>query len=144
MKKLFALVLALIMCLSLFACGTDDKDDKDDKKNKADSEIEEYMEDHGDELIDAMEEAFAKSSGMTCKSSYEVKGNELILEICINELEDVDDDIKKQMQDAYDGMQYVWDASLEEMQRELDELEKLTVRVCEKDGTLLAEVSAGK
>ena len=75
MKKLLALLLALAMCLAMFACGeTEDKKDKNDKDEEVEAEIaeleeeledleaelEEAKEDEDDELIEELEEKIEK------------------------------------------------------------------------------------
>ena len=90
-----------------------------------------------------MEQAFAKSSGMTCDSSIKVEGMGFIIKININELEDVDSSIKAQLQSTYDSMSSTFEPLLEQMQTELAELEYFEIDVCDKNGDLLATVVAG-
>ncbi len=134
MKKVLALVLALVMILSLAACGSKKSTDG---RNPA---IVSFMEKSGDQVISAMESSFATSSGMTCTSDWEVEGDGLILSININELEDLSQDVKDQMQDAYDSLGDMFDGALETMQKDIPELDYCKVLVCEKDGDVIATI----
>lgn len=140
MKKVFALILALVLVLSLAACG----EKKESGTDKSNEKIVAYMEENGDLLIESMESSFATSSGMTCRSSFEVVGNGIVITVCINELEDLDDETKEAIQEAYEEITPTLEPALEMLQEEVPELEYLTVRVCEKDGDLLAEMKVGK
>ena len=133
MKKLLAIVMALVLVFSLSACfgGSENK-------------VQTYVDAHRDELLNTFESSFATSSGMTCTSDITVEGNGFIISININELNDVADDIKTAMQDAYDGMDSTFEGALKDMQTELPELEYFTIRVCEADGDLIATIHAGK
>lgn len=139
MKKVLALILALVMCLALVACG----DSSEKKETEGKSELEKYMEKNSDEFLDSIEEGFA-TSGMTCNSSYEVVGDGLVVSIRINELEDLPEETKQQMQEAYDASASEMEEALEMLQEEVPELEYMTIRICEKDGDLLAEITLGK
>ena len=135
MKKLFAILLVAVMMLTLVACGSSDE------PNPA---IVAYMNENGAEMIDAMEQSFATSSGMTCTSSYEVIGNGFVIDININELVDLPDETKQLMQQTYDAMGGVFDAMLPSMQAELPELEYFAMNINEKDGDLIASLRAGE
>jgi len=140
MKKTFAILLALLMVFSLCACGAS-KDDSD-SSSKNSKAVEKYVTENKEELLSAMEASFATSSGMTCTSSIEVEGDGFIISININELEGVEDSVKQQLQDTYDQMSAYFNSALEEMQKEVPELKYYKVRVCEKDGDLLALIHA--
>lgn len=140
MKKTLAILLALLMVFSLCACGAS-KDDSD-SSSKNSKAVEKYVQENKEELLSAMETSFASSSGMTCTSSIEVEGDGFIISININELEDVEDSVKQQLQDTYDQMSAYFNTALEEMQKEVPELKYYKVRVCEKDGDLLALIHA--
>ena len=135
MKKALSLILVLVMICSFAACGN--KNNSTPDKNPA---IVEFLEKNGDDFIAAMESSFATSSGMTCESDVEVIGNGFVVSIKINELQDVPEETKELMQDTYDSMSSMFDGALEEMQKELPELEYWTIKVCEKDGDVLATI----
>ena len=137
MKKLFALMLVLVMVCSFAACGNTPAPEPAGK----DPAIVAYMEKYGDSLIDSMESSFSTSSGgMACKASWEVEGSTLIINLRIEDLEDVPEATKTAMQEAYDAMMPAYDGIMQMMQSELSELKCLTMNVCEKDGDLLASI----
>ena len=129
MKKLFALLLVVVMMLSLVACGSSDAD-----------KVAAYVQKNGDTMKEAFTSSFAGSSGMTCTSNIKAVGCGIVIDININELDDVDPTIKEQMQAAYDSMDSYFDGMLEMAQSELPELDSFTINVCEGDGDVLATI----
>ena len=170
MKKLLALLLAILMMASLVACGSSDKDDKDDKKKedssyndkdkdndedededegkketgKQNASIQSYINANKDELLESMEDSFATSSGLTCTSDIEVIGNGFVIYININELDDVDKATKDAMQDAYDALDSTFEGMLDSLKTELEEIEYFEIQVCDVDGDVLATIHAGE
>ncbi len=145
MKKLLAIMLAVLMLFALGACGDDsDKFGEGEKTpvTEEESAVAKYVEENKYTLISSMEESFAKSSGMTCTSSINTIGNGFVISININELDNVDSDTKLQMQSAYDSMSGTFDGMLIDLKKEIPEIEYFAIRVCEKDGDLLAEIRA--
>ena len=135
MKRLIAAALMLMMIFTLVACGGGEKSD-DAAKVKA------YVEEHEDELISGLEASFTQTSGMSCNSSIEVDGCGFIISIKIDGLDDIADDLKDQMQTAYNSLESTFDGALKDMQKEIPELDYFTIRVCEEDGDLLATINA--
>lgn len=133
MKKLVALALTLIFCLSLVACGGG-------AKNAA---IVDYVENNKSTLISSMESSFATSSGMTCKSDIYVEDMGFVIKINVNELDNIDDATKAQLQSTYDSMDSTFETMLTTMQKEVPEIEYFELQLCEKDGDLLATILAG-
>jgi|GEM_PF-1395879 len=103
-----------------------------------------YVAKNKAELLGAMEQSFATSSGMTCTSSIEAIGRGFVIKININEFDNISADIKKQLQDAYDAQQATFDGLLDNLKAELPEAEYMEIDVCEKDGDVLAVIRAGK
>lgn len=141
MKKLLAMTLVFLMVFSLVACGSTNGD-SGNAGQKANPEIQNYIDQNKSTIISAMESSFASTSGMTCSSSIEVEGDGFIISININELDDVSSDIKSQLQTTYDAMQSTFDSYLEELQSEISALEYFTIKVCEKDGDVLATITS--
>lgn len=135
MKKALSLILVLVMICSFAACGN--KNNSTPDKNPA---IVEYMEKNGDQLLSAWESMF-EASGMTCNSSWTVKGNGLIVDIRINELDDLDDEMKEQMEAGFSALESTFDGSLKDIQKDIPELEYFTMNFCEKDGDILGSVT---
>lgn len=134
MKKVLSLILVAVLCLSLVACGD----------SSAESKVASYVNKYGDDFRAGMEETFAGTSGMTCRSSIKAVGTGIVVDMIINELEDVSQDVKDAMQDAYDSMDSEFEAILETIQEEVPEVTYLKINVCEKDGDVMATMKAGK
>ena len=131
MKKLTTLLLAVLMVFTLVACGSEEDNAK----------LVEYVEENGRTLEDSMEESFS-GSGLTCNAKVDVEGNGFVFTIKIDGIDGLTSEQKDLMQETYDGMGSVFDASLSMMQSELPELEELTIKVCEEDGDLIATIHA--
>lgn len=140
MKKVLSLIIALVLCLSFVACGEVGEEPQEPKNNPV---IEAYIAKNKEALLSSMEASFATSAGMTCKSDVEVDGDGFIITIKIDQLENVEDSVKEQLQTAYDGMSATFEQSLKTMQTELKELEYYQVNVCDKNGDVLATITAG-
>ena len=134
MKKVYSALLALVLVFALCSCAATSPADK----------VKAYIDANETELLEAFEDSFAESSGMTCTSDLTVEGAGFIITININELDNVDESIKTTLQSSYDSIQSTWDGMLSDMQEELPELEYFEIRVCEVDGDALATVHAGK
>lgn len=123
---------------------TDDKD-KDDKKPVSNSKaVKEYVEENKETLVSGINEGFASTSSMTCTSDVVAEGNGIIIYIYIDDVSNVDDATKAQMQKTYDDMASIYEALLATMQKELPELESLEYVICDETGDVLASIHAGK
>lgn len=127
MKKALSIIAVLVLCLSIVACSSG-------------NEVENYINDHKTELITSFESSF-EGSGATCETDVRAEGNTMVFDVRINEFDNLDDATKTLLQQTYDGMSSVFDSALKEMQKELPELEGLTINVCEKDGDVAAVIN---
>jgi hypothetical protein len=109
---------------------------------QAAAKVAAYVRQYGDEFLDGLEQGFTQNSELTCNSTIAAQGTGIVVHININEIDNVDQATKNQMQAAYDSMSGTFKQSLNQMQRSLPELESLTIYVCEKDGDLLATIYA--
>lgn len=137
MKKIFALLLSLMLVFSLAACGGSDKADADNSK------IKEYVAENKADLLSSMEQSFAASAGLSCDSDIEVKGMGFVISLNIHGLDNVPAEQKTAMKEAYSALSGTFESALELMQKDLPELEYYQVDVCEEDGDLLASIVAG-
>ena len=133
MKKLLSILMVLVMVFALAACTSEDV---------ANAKFQAYINAHGDELVESMEQSFASSSGLTCTSSIEAKDGGLVITLNINELDNVDEEIKNQMQEGFNSVQGSFDVLLDDLQEEVPEAKHLTLKICEKDGDLIAKIVA--
>ncbi len=151
MKKVLSLCLVVVMLCSFAACGGNNDSSNDTSSNDTSSndtsvasrnpEIVDYMTKNANVLMDSMESSFASSSGMTCRSTWEVVGNGLILNININELEDLSDEQKSQMQSIYDSNIDQFAGILSSLQTVMPDLEYCDINVCEQDGDIAATIA---
>ena len=66
----------------------------------------------------------------------------MIIDININEMDEVEDSIKQQLQEVYNGQQETFDSILEQLRVDIPALESLQINVNEVDGDLLAKIYA--
>lgn len=128
MKKLFAIVLIAVMCLSFTGCFT--------------PSVESYVDSHRDELIENVQTTMS-SSGVECTADVKAEGNTMIFNVNIKGFNDIPQETKDLLQDTYDGMQSTFDESFAQMQEGLPTLEATVWNICEEDGDVMAVVEAG-
>ena len=134
MKKYLSLVLVVLMCLTFAACG---------ELSPAEQAVADYVDAHGDEFLDGLEEGFISSSGMTCESTIEAEGTGFVVNVNINGADNIPEANAKQMQAAYDAAQSSFDSMLKQLQSEAPEVTYFEINVCEEDGDVLAVIKAG-
>ncbi len=163
MKKLLALILALAMMFAFAACGDDEPEaapqdkpgidtttqepevkEPEVKEPEANPALTAFLDTNKDVFLSSMLDSFTQSSGTTCKGDVRAEGNAFVVDIRIDGWNDISDDIKTQLQQAYDTMGTSFDDSLKQMQASLPELESFIVNVCEEDGDIVAVIHAGK
>lgn len=169
MKKVLSLILALALCISLAACGASEKAEPTNENpiettaapietteapvettaepteaatESAMAAIEAYVNENKAALLATMEQSFATSSGMTCTSDIAVVDNGIVITININELDNVDQATKDQLQSTYSSMDTAFEELLTELQKEIPQVEYLTIVIGEVDGDVLASLTA--
>lgn len=156
LKKILAFSLVIVMMISLIACSKKDDEKPADTQgienvtpntptpvvpdSGANSKIKEYIDKNGASIISSMEEGFVKSSGMTCKSTIEAKGDGVVIKFNVNELDNVPQENKNAVQANLDVSKGTLAASLSLIQQEVPEIKSLEIYLCEKDGDLIAKV----
>ena len=171
MKKALALILALALCLALAACGSSqpaatnapaettapvettlpiETTEAPVETTAAPTEADDlailnaWLLLNKSTLQRSMEQSFATSAGMTCTSDIELVGTGLVITININELADVSQETKDQLQTGYNSLSAEFEGLLAQLQTEIPQLTSLTIVVGDKDGNPLASLSAGQ
>lgn len=158
MKKALSLIIILVLCFSIAACGNSGSAEPTNENpietttaptettvpptESAMAAIEAYVNENKAALLSTMEQSFATSSGMTCTSDIAVIDNGIVIDININELENVEQTVKDQLQASYNTMDAAFEELLTELQKELPEVEYMTININEKNGTLVASLTA--
>ncbi|MBR5479747.1 MAG: hypothetical protein IKU84_06175 [Clostridia bacterium] len=157
MKKLLAIIMAGVMLFTLFACGKDEEETPDTPQDlqvedtvigsesvapTPDEEaVKAYFDKNGDAFLNSMVESFSNSSnGFTCKGELEVNGVGVTVKVLIDGLNDLPDDLKQQMQAAYNEIGTDFDAVLALLQTEVPQLKTMTLMICEQDGDTIAVI----
>ena len=136
MKKLLAIVLCLVFCLSLVACGGNTASDS--------AKVAKYVNENKEELVSAMESSFSASSAMGCEVDVKAVGNGMVIDVNIAGFNDIPDEQKELLQSTYDAMSSTFDTMLEDLKAEVPEFGYITINVNEDDGDNLATINAGK
>lgn len=164
------LVVSLVACDSKNDRDDDDEEEEttsasDEKKEEEKEEVEEeeeeqeveveeeeedlseeeaavaaWVEENGDEYVENFNTAFAGSSGLTCKTTMEANGCDIIVTVCINEWDDLTDEQKDTLQASYDALSDGFLAELKLMQNEEPAIDSLTYLICEYDGDVAATI----
>lgn len=136
MKKLLAIVLCLVFCLSLVACGGNTASDSD--------KVAKYINENKEELVSAMKSSFSASSAMGCEVDVKAVGNGMVIDINIAGFNNIPDEQKELLQSTYDAMSSTFDTMLDDLKAEVPEFGYITINVNEEDGDNLATIKAGK
>lgn len=136
MKKLLAIILCLVFCLSLVACGGNTASDS--------AKVAKYVNENKEELVSAMESSFSASSAMGCEVDVKAVGNGMVIDVNIAGFNDIPDEQKELLQSTYDAMSSTFDTMLEDLKAEVPEFGYITINVNEEDGDNLATINAGK
>ena len=141
-KKLGVLALVLVMALSFAACG---KDESSAGKNpasaiEAKTEIEKYVEENEQLLVESFEQGFAGGSGMGCTTTVKGVGNEIMFTVCIDDLDGLTAEDKATMQSAFDSMNGEMKEAFSGVKTELPSIEGIVIYICEEDGDKVATI----
>ncbi len=130
MKKLLAIVLALVLCLSLVACVGGGK-----------TKVEAYIEANQD-VFSGLSSALSTSTGMECSAEITAEGNGIIVSITFED-ETATAFLNETVLSGLEStLQPTVDAQLESIQEDLAEAESLTYNIYDADGDLLLSVSS--
>ena len=94
----------------------------------------------GQAFVDGIAQGFS-SSGMTCTSTLQAKGNGIVVAICINELDNVPQETKDAMQANTATMGDSLKAALGTLTAVVPEIEFMQLHICDKDGDILASTT---
>ena len=101
------------------------------------TEVEKFVAEYGEEFISAFESGFIQS-GLTGKTVITGRGNDIIVELRIDNVDGVTDEVKAMLQAEYDSQEAELKAQFDGIEEELPSLEKMIFNICEQDGDLLA------
>ena len=127
MKKILAIVVVLIMCLSVVACSSDS------------AVVESYVNDNRDTLVESFTSSFT-ASGYACDAEVSVDGCTIIIDAKSSLFDNYTDEMKAQLQQTYDGMDSMFDSMYDMLVQELPECDGITINVCSSDGEVVATI----
>ena len=133
MKKLLAIMLALVLCFSLAACGSDM------------TPVEEYVE----ENKAALEEEFAEklgSTGTDMEMTIEADGYGIIIKAETSLFDDFDEETRAEYQETMNQQVELgaMDAVLIGIQSEVPEAEYVEYKFYDSNGELVCDVVIGE
>ena len=136
-KRIGALALVIIMAFYFSACSNMKEQITDLTKEQ--TELQKYVEEHGEEFIDSFKEGF-EISGLECDATIEANGNTLIMNVSMAELNDVPEDVKGVIQASLDESKSSLASSFAEIKKQVTSLEGVKVNFNEGDGDPIAVV----
>lgn len=136
-KRISALVLVIIMAFSFSACSGGKEQITDFTKEQ--TELEKYVEEHGEEFIDSFNEGF-ETSGLKCDATVEASGNILIIDVSMAELNDVPEDMKDVIQASLDESKSTLAPTFSEIKKQISSLERVKIHFNESDGDPIATI----
>lgn len=138
MKKFLSLLMVLVLSVSLIACG-----ESESATVNADAQkVADFVSENRATLLESFESSFT-ASGLSCTSSIRASGTTFVIDVNVNDLSNVDDATKAQLQSTFDSMGGTFDDALELMQKDLPQLTGFSVNVRDRDGNQLATIKAG-
>ena len=142
MKKILALLLAVVMVVGLVACGNKDEDKKsgDNAAPANNPKIEAFVKEQGQAFVDGVAQGFS-GSGMTCKSSIEAKGEGVLVKIRIDGVDNISEEDKTAMQQNIDATGASLSSALATLKTAVPEIQFMELHLCEQDGDLLAKTT---
>ena len=142
MKKILALILAMVLCFSMVACaGSDDGGSKG--AAEANPELLGYVKGAGEELLDEFETELDVLADLGFSLSLEVVGDGFVIRVNIGNSAGEKRDLEALLQDVYDELLEAFEALLDELQIDVDVLEYLLICMFAADGEELAEFEVG-
>ncbi len=102
-----------------------------------------FVDESGEDMIATFEE-FILEEGMTCNSTIEAMGSGFVITICLNELNDVPEDVMAEMQASCDELVAFLTESLADAQAEIEGLTYYCINYCDVDGDMLASMYIGE
>ena len=127
MKKLLALLLVLLMCFMLVACG---------------NSVNAYVRKNGEDLADDFEDSYSQS-GLECDVKVSANKNEVIYDIELEDLNNLTSSQKNDLQMAFlDSVEPLLPEMLEDIQDECPKVENLIFHIREDNGDIICVLKA--
>lgn len=133
MKKLLAIVLALVFCFSLAACGSDQ------------TPVEEYVEENREALEKELASAVS-ATGMDMEMEIEADGYGVIIKVETSMFDEFDDEAREEYQDTMEKQVEAGalDAVLEGVQKDVPETEYVEYKFYDSNGDIVVEFVIGE
>ena len=137
-KKLSCLILAVVFVFCFAACS--DNNVSTDSVN--DPQLEKLIETDGDAFEKNFEDSFSSSSGgLTCDCKLSVDGTKLVVDCLVEDIDDVPEETKAEMQTAYDAAKGELSEAFKPIKDEAPALTEVVMNICEEDGDVIASVN---
>ena len=143
MSRILCVVLAFAMVLAFAACGKKEAANNDTVNNDTvNNEVADFVKENKAALVESFETNFEESSGLDADCSVSAKGNSIAFKVCLEDVDDIPEEAKAQMQEGFDAIQDEFASEFEDVKEELGSVESIIIDVCEEDGDLLASIEA--
>jgi len=95
-----------------------------------------------DTFLPQLESGFTSGSGMTCKSSARVDGNDIVISISIDQLVNVTESMKDSLKAQSGNFEDAFDAVFKMLKVQVPEIEHLIIELCDVNGEVIIEIVA--
>ena len=127
MKKLLALLLAVLMIFAFVACSSEP-----DTSNK----VEEYIETNKETIISSVKKGLGNAD-LACTHSIVADGNGFVVNINFNDMDNLTPEDKIAYQAGYNSLRTEFENMLATWRKGFPELGYVKFNMCEKDGDII-------
>lgn len=127
MKKLLALALVLVFCLTFTACGQND--------------AEKFIEEQGEKFVSELESSVAMALPGS-DAELRAEGEGLVIDFKVATINNATEEQKQAIQANSSGSISYFETALADLQKDYPGIEFLKINFCESDGDLLVSLTA--
>ena len=148
-KRLSCLILVVVFVLCFAACGGTEPAPAngsapatgENAGTKNDPELVKLVENEGAAFEKSFEDSFGSSSGgIECDCKLSVDGTKLIVDCLVAGVDEVPEETRKEMQEAYDATAEELSEAFKPIKDEAPSLTEVILNICEEDGDVIAIV----
>lgn len=140
LKRISCLALVVLLVLSFAAC-TKNNESSNTSFVENDPGLEKLVNEQGDSFEALFEESFSSTSGgLECDCKLSVKGTTLVLDNLVENINDVPEETKEEMQAAYEEAKDELAEGFKPIKTEAPGMSEVIFNVCEEDGDVIASV----
>lgn len=111
----------------------------EDATTSGKTEVEQMVEVYGDTFAEGFKEGF-EGSGLTCDVKVSAKGNNMVLDINIHQLENLTSELRKEAESVFSAEKKALEEAMGEIKTVIPSMDKLILNIRENNGTLIVSI----